>query len=156
VTTTPANPTLLSLVYASAATAEFTAVDLEALLRHSRTSNQADGVTGMLLYRRGRFLQLLEGPADAVRAKMTEIRRDPRHENVRVLLEEDVPARQFPEWTMGYATEDALEQVDVPGYRTTFDDLDMIPDTGNELGPIVGALRELIWWFRMNTDTVQS
>lgn len=155
-TTTPASAPLLSLVYASTASIDFTRTDLQGLLQHSRISNEADSVTGMLLYRRGRFLQLLEGPNDAVRAKMAKIQRDPRHINVRTLLEEDVPARQFPEWTMGYATDDALEQVEVPGYRTTFDDLDMIPDTGHDLGPMVSALRELIWWFRMNTDTVQA
>jgi hypothetical protein len=147
---------LLSLVYASTASIDFTTSDLEGLLLHSRSANEADDVTGMLLYRRGRFLQLLEGPGLAVRAKMTKIQRDPRHENVRTLLEEDVPARQFPEWTMGYATDDALEQVNVPGYRTTFDDLDMIPETGNGLGPTMTALRELIGWFRLNSDTVQS
>ena len=153
---TPPETSLLSLVYASTATVNFTAPDLEALLGQSRKSNAADDVTGMLLFRRGRFLQLLEGPRDAVRVKMAKIHRDPRHDNVRVLLEEQVPGRQFPEWTMGYATSDALEKVNVPGYRTTFDDLDMIPDTGKDLGPMVGALRELIWWFRMNTDSLHA
>jgi hypothetical protein len=32
----------------------------------------------------------------------------------------------------------------------------MIPDTGNELGPMAVALPELIRWFRMNTDIVRA
>ena len=79
------------------------------------------------------------------------VERDP------VLLEEDVAERQFPGWTMGYAAEDSLRHAEVPGYRTTFDDIDFLPDD-HEAGPIVPALRELIRWFRETrpADTEQA
>jgi len=138
---------LLSLVYASQAVVGFDLRALEALLEHARASNEAAGVTGLLLFKDHRFLQLLEGPESAVREKMRLIVEDARHHEVTVLLEEHVPARQFPEWTMGYAADDTLRHADVPGYRTTFDDIDFIPDDYQH-GPAVAALRELIRWFR--------
>lgn len=138
---------LLSLVYSSRAVVGFGLDALDELLVHARTANEAVGITGLLLYRDHRFLQLLEGPEAAVREKMSLITEDPRHDHVTVLLEEDVPRRQFPGWTMGYAAEDSLRHAEVPGYRTTFDDIDFLPDD-HEAGPVVPALRELIRWFR--------
>jgi hypothetical protein len=146
---------LLSLVYASKAVVGFTSADLENLLTRSRASNAADGISGMLLFKDHRFLQLLEGPADAVRAKMRLIREDARHYDVLLLLEEHVRERQFADWTMGYAAEDVLHGVRVPGYRTTFDDIDFIPDD-HDAGPVLPALRELIRWFRANPVHVRD
>ena len=140
---------LLSLVYSSRAVVGFGLDDLDELLAHSRRANADSGVTGLLLFKDHRFLQLLEGPVAAVREKMAFIAEDPRHDHVTVLLEEDVPTRQFPEWTMGYAAEDTLQRAEVPGHRTTFDDIDFIPDD-HRAGPNLPALRELLRWFREN------
>ena len=125
----------------------FTSTDLEDLLTRSREANTGDAISGMLLFKAHRFLQLLEGPADAVRAKMRLIREEARHYDVLVLLEEAVPERQFPDWTMGYAADTTLHGVTVPGYRTTFDDIDFIPDD-HDARPVLPALRELLRWFR--------
>lgn len=145
---------LLSVVYASTAVVGFGEDDLVALLRQSRASNAEDDVSGMLLFKDHRFLQLLEGPEDAVRAKLRVIEEDARHHDVLVLLEEEIDDRQFPDWTMGYASDTALRQVQVPGYRTTFDDIDFVPED-HEAGPVLPALRALIGWFRANPAELQ-
>jgi hypothetical protein len=144
---------MLSLVYASTAVVGFNGADLAELLALSRAANSADSITGVLLFRNHRFLQLLEGPPHAVRNKMQLIAEDARHQDVLVLLEETVPQRQFPDWTMGYAAASALEGVTVPGHRTTFDDIDFLPDD-HDAGPILPALRELIRWFRTSPEHV--
>lgn len=146
---------LLSLVYSSRAVVGFGLDDLDELLVHSRRANAQVGVTGLLLFKDHRFLQLLEGPSAAVREKMAFIAEDARHEHVTVLLEEDVPTRQFPDWTMGYAAEDTLQRADVPGHRTTFDDIDFLPDD-HRVGPDVSELRELLRWFRENQPSAAS
>ncbi|MFJ4221807.1 BLUF domain-containing protein [Curtobacterium luteum] len=134
-------------MYSSIAVIGFDLPALDELLQRSRVANAEADVTGLLLFREHRFLQLLEGPESAVREKMSLIAEDPRHERVRVLLEEHVLVRQFPEWTMGYAADGALRAASVPGYRTAFDDIDSLPD--NQVGgPVASALRELIRWFR--------
>lgn len=71
---------------------------LESAVRH----NTEDGITGMLLYSGGNFLQVLEGPHDAVRSTYQRICRDPRHRNASILLEQEIPERHFPSWRMGY------------------------------------------------------
>ncbi|MDM7892827.1 BLUF domain-containing protein [Curtobacterium caseinilyticum] len=135
---------MLSLIYSSVATRSLGDDDLAALLAQSRRANAENDITGVLLFRNGYFLQLLEGPDQAVRAKMDTIKHDDRHTKVTVLTEELIEERQFPEWTMGYPAEDTdVEQA--PGYRTTFDDLDAADGTQISSVP---ALRELIRWFR--------
>ncbi|MDM7887296.1 BLUF domain-containing protein [Curtobacterium sp. RHCJP20] len=150
-TQTPADGSLLSLVYASRAVVGFGLDDLDELLVHARSANARAGVTGLLLFRDHRFLQLLEGPSAAVREKMAYIAEDPRHDQVTVLLEEQVSSRQFPDWSMGYAAEATLQRAAVPGHRTTFDDLDFLPDDHGG-APDLATVRELLQWFRQDRD----
>ncbi|MDR6689426.1 hypothetical protein J2X55_000325 [Microbacterium sp. 1154] len=137
---------LVSISYVSAASEPFDDGHLNDLLAQSRRSNHGHDLTGMLLYRRGRFFQVLEGPQDAVDELMTKIRRDPRHTGVRVLLSEHIDERRFTEWTMGY------EPIGVPttpapeGFRDTFDDLEADDEDAS-----IRAVRELTVWFRART-----
>jgi len=93
---------MLSIVYLSSESYRYTDGDLATSLIHWRANNRRLGITGVLLYREGRILQLLEGPKDAVRAMFAEIERDPRHKQVKKLSEEMITEREFPDWSMGY------------------------------------------------------
>ena len=93
---------IYQLVYSSSATQEFWPDDLFRLVETSRRKNALRAVTGMLLFRDGQFLQLLEGPEREVISVFELVKRDPRHTGVKVLLSEAVADRQFPEWTMGF------------------------------------------------------
>lgn len=93
---------MIRLVYASHATVPFTEADLDALLESCRRHNVAHGVTGMLLYRDGDFLQALEGEADAVRETFARIERDPRHAGTLVLDESPIEEREFGSWAMAF------------------------------------------------------
>ena len=138
---------MLSITYSSAALQPFSQDDLLALLEQSRSSNEQDGLTGVLVYRDDRFLQLLEGPDDVVRERMRVIEADDRHGTIRVLLEDEIEERQFPDWTMGFVMTDNGD-VQIPGYRRTFDDIDSNRSTSGSLP----ALRALISWFRAQHD----
>jgi hypothetical protein len=135
---------LLSIVYSSSAAHPYDAEDLGALLALSRDNNARHQLTGMLLYRNGRFLQVLEGPEDVLRQRMSIIAADPQHTDVRILLQGTIDERQFPDWTMGYEPVSEAMADDVPGYRTTFADLDRDEEPSHSLQ----ALRELIRWFQ--------
>jgi hypothetical protein len=76
--------------------------ELATLLERSRERNREVGVTGMLLYKNGCFLQAFEGPATQVRILHERIARDPRHRNIVVLLDDPIPKRAFSHWTMGF------------------------------------------------------
>lgn len=91
---------LLSVIYHSVQAAGLSEADLAALRLKSRHANRAFGVTGMLLAHDGQFLQALEGPEPIVRSLLEAIARDPRHEQVTVLVEEFVQHRRFPDWAM--------------------------------------------------------
>lgn len=108
---------MYQLVYVSSATVPFPTPDLLALLAVSRANNSRAGVTGLLLYRDGNFMQVLEGPEDAVRATFARIEGDRRHKGSLVLLSGPVPSRQFPDWSMGFRDLGSAEVRDTPGFN---------------------------------------
>ena len=55
------NDSIYQLVYISAANHEFTEKELHELLSKARKNNESYGITGMLLYHQGSFIQALEG-----------------------------------------------------------------------------------------------
>ena len=93
---------LTSLVYVSSAVELFSQAELRALLDTSRRNNSRSGITGMLLYKDGNFLQVLEGPATAIRDVHVRINRDPRHTGLITLMERPITERQFADWSMGF------------------------------------------------------
>ncbi len=88
------------LTYKSVATASPSPSDLRALVGQARSRNRNLGITGMLLYEEGSFLQTLEGPPDKLSALWASIRQDTRHEHIEVLSEHIAPARLFSEWDL--------------------------------------------------------
>lgn len=136
---------LVSLVYTSTASASFRETDLPSLLDECRRLNTARDITGMLLYRNGRFIQVLEGERGTVHALVDTIRADPRHVDMRVLLENAAEERTFPDWTMGYEPLRGDASSAPEGYRDSFADLDADAD-GETL---TRALAELTLWFRV-------
>jgi hypothetical protein len=93
---------VIRLVYVSAATVPFTDASLAQLLRISRENNTRAGITGMLVYRDGDFLQVLEGEEDAVRETFHRIARDNRHARTLVLDDSEISEREFSDWSMGF------------------------------------------------------
>lgn len=89
------------MIYASAASTGLRATDLEAIARRSRINNDAEGLTGFLLYQRPRFYAVLEGESEVLFARMERIATDVRHSRLRVLREEPVRRRRFSNWSFG-------------------------------------------------------
>jgi hypothetical protein len=90
---------LLQLIYASHPFG-FDSATLSAILLDARRCNTRDGITGMLICRGDLFLQLLEGPTDAVEATCRRIMADDRHVDMRILSRAPVENRLFPLWSM--------------------------------------------------------
>ncbi|MFT5631284.1 MAG: hypothetical protein ACI9HB_002463 [Gammaproteobacteria bacterium] len=110
------------IVYVSQATKSFSTDDLAELLTHSRARNSTDEVTGLLVYRynddfkRGNFLQVLEGPEDALEDVWRRISSDPRHHTIIVLEEGESQTRMFADWSMGFRNVDALDLAKFNGF----------------------------------------
>ena len=89
------------LLYASNTSRNTADAVLDDILAASRRNNAGAGVTGMLLYVEGGFMQVLEGEDAAVGAVYDRIAKDKRHWNTLVLLDREAP-RAFSEWSMGF------------------------------------------------------
>lgn len=88
------------LTYKSIATSAPATADLKALVGRARARNRSLGVTGMLLFENGYFLQTLEGTPDKLDLLWSSIKRDARHDHIEVLSEHIVPARAFSDWNL--------------------------------------------------------
>jgi hypothetical protein len=73
---------------------------LAGILAVSRRNNPRDDITGALICRNDLYLQLIEGPGDAIDVLYERIQADDRHFDVRLLLEEPMGGRLFPGWAM--------------------------------------------------------
>ena len=122
---------MLQLVYISSAVA---APDTAPILAVSRHNNMRDDITGLLYADGKRFLQVLEGPAEAVETTYARIAADPRHRAVVQLSRRTVAAREFGQWRMAerlpdelgasfVARVEALIAGAAPDVRATFDGL---------------------------------
>lgn len=109
---------LYNLVYVSAASRPFAERDLVDLLEQAREKNAKLGITGMLLFRDGAFMQALEGTKDHVKAVFEKIEKDERHECIVVLYEGPIKSRSFPDWSMGFKTPSEAELSEVEGYTS--------------------------------------
>ena len=86
---------MITVVYVSSAVLLMSPTDLLDLLRNSRERNHVAQITGMLLYRDGNFMQVLEGEERVVDALQERIRRDPRHRGMICLLRQRLAERAF-------------------------------------------------------------
>jgi hypothetical protein len=107
---------LYSLVYVSSAVSLFSAAELIALLDQSRANNTRLGVSGMLLYKDGNTMQLLEGDREVVLGLYERIARDPRHRGLLRLVEANIETRLFADWSMAFRDLNAPETRAIPGY----------------------------------------
>ncbi|ASP22663.1 sensors of blue-light using FAD [Antarctobacter heliothermus] len=96
------------LIYLSSAVRLATRDDLAQILGAARRNNRRDGVTGLLMYHDGTFLQILEGEETAVDRVFERIARNDLHRGVQSLPSSQVHERLFADWTMAFARPDAL------------------------------------------------
>jgi len=90
-------------VYHSKARPGLTGADIDVFLQSSRRNNRNVGIGGMLLFGRGCFIQLIEGPGPAVERTYRRILSDPRHIDAMLLYDGSGEPRRFPGWSMGFA-----------------------------------------------------
>ncbi len=91
---------LVRLLYASRAV-DSSSEAITNILAHSRQYNPSLGITGILCYGGGVFLQAIEGGRMAVNDLYGHILRDARHRDVVLLDYEEIAERRFGGWTMG-------------------------------------------------------
>ena len=90
-----------NVLYCSHATELMTGEKLLQIVETSQQNNPRRGITGLLVYGGGMFLQWLEGPRPAVEALMATLSTDARHETiVRLQVLDGLKERLYPSWVM--------------------------------------------------------
>lgn len=92
---------LVRLVYASRSVNDLSPQDLQAILRSSREHNPGEGITGLLCFDQGVFIQVLEGGREAVNARYKRIVMDQRHDHPTLISYEEIGERRYAGWSMG-------------------------------------------------------
>lgn len=93
---------LETIVYVSSARKALDDEALESLLKQARALNERDGLTGVLLYHDGNFVQALEGETAPLEETFARIERDARHGGLITLHRAPIGRRSFPDWSMGF------------------------------------------------------
>jgi hypothetical protein len=110
---------LVRLMYASRAVPAVDHDELLAILRKSKSNNPVNGVTGVLCFSEGIFMQVLEGGRSAVNRLYNTIVSDARHTQVELLMYEEIQQRSFAGWSMGQVSMARLNPALVMKYSET-------------------------------------
>lgn len=108
---------LYEIIYTSLATRDLPPEELAQLLERARVHNASLGVTGMMIYHRREFMQLLEGEREVVQSLYDRIASDPRHQQLRKIWDGPIRERGFADWRMAFVAPDALDLGGRPGYQ---------------------------------------
>lgn len=137
---------IYSLVYLSRAKRAMSSQELDGLLVKARDINATLNITGMLLYHSGAFMQILEGPKDAVTELFYEkIIKDERHHKVVVTTKGFAPRRQFSGWRMSFENLDGRGEIRPDGFSSFIPDGSaegLVPDHADRTVQILNNFRK--------------
>ena len=113
---------LIQLIYGSSAPTDMSEEELLAILEKSRENNRQRKITGILLFKSGNFLQVLEGEEEIVMDLYRTIQQDPRHGNVITVANRKIKERGFGDWQMAFVNLNSVKPEEVPGYSEFLND----------------------------------
>ncbi|HEU4678145.1 MAG TPA: BLUF domain-containing protein [Terrimicrobiaceae bacterium] len=90
------------IVYLSRASPGLDENAVDQLVQSARKKNARLGITGVLFFERGHFLQVLEGGREDIQVLFQKIRSDERHSGLQLLVEDDLESRQFGSWSLAW------------------------------------------------------
>lgn len=101
---------MLRLIYVSRAFEGIQASDMEAILASAQKKNKENGITGMLVFNRSFFLQVIEGPRPVINDLLKSLISDTRHFHLVVISCEEIDERKWENWSMDYVIPSAANQ----------------------------------------------
>ncbi|MCF7567647.1 BLUF domain-containing protein [Sabulilitoribacter arenilitoris] len=76
--------------------------NLRGIYSKAKENNNKNGISGILIYKKKNFLQVLEGEEDVVNATFKRILNDKRHHNVFLVIENNIRSRFFEDYNFGF------------------------------------------------------
>lgn len=74
--------------------------DFNNILNTARKENPVHGITGVLFYDQGKFIQIIEGEKESLETLMHKLKCDHRHKNMKTLIDTAVDRRELADWNM--------------------------------------------------------
>ncbi|MEM8497712.1 MAG: BLUF domain-containing protein [Pseudomonadota bacterium] len=109
------------LIYQSTIQGQLDSASIESLVNQSSVHNNRSDITGLLIQKNKRFLQILEGKPIAILRLFERIEQDHRHTDVHVLHQHYVDQRKFADWSMRLVAPDDALRVGGPVYNKLFE-----------------------------------
>jgi hypothetical protein len=100
---------MIRLVYISQAVVGFANDEVQNILQSSKRNNSANGITGVLVFGGGLFMQVLEGSEHAVLRLYVKILEDRRHTDCRLIHISPTTEQTFKQWSMAVLDSDPLD-----------------------------------------------
>lgn len=100
----------------------FSEEDIAELLQVAKKNNQNLGITGILLFIEGSFLQVLEGEKEDVLKLFKTIREDDRHYDIITIFQGEKNERNFEKWSMGFKDIPLVECKQQTGFEDISDE----------------------------------
>lgn len=91
---------IYQLVYRSRASEDISYSQIQSILESAEIFNRQNNLTGLLVYKHGYFLQLIEGERLKVLDLYRRILKDPRHSDIERLAEGESTVRVFNRWPL--------------------------------------------------------
>jgi hypothetical protein len=125
----PSHSIQVRLLYVSRAVGPQTTTMTTTILAQAQVNNAAQGITGVLCQGQGFFFQVIEGERSRVNALYRRISADTRHQDVDLLLYEEISERRFGQWSMALVH----LSVDDPMVKLQHPDFDPYSATGAQV-----------------------
>lgn len=132
----------IQLLYLSNAKPELKQEQLDSILRVSRENNPSRDITGLLVFANGVFIQVLEGPRNAVHKLFETICDDTRHQDVAILGEYTGQERIFAKWSMGFLQSTLDELTRITGSASMIGREDILSLLSNDEAEAVRFLKK--------------
>ncbi|MCB0461616.1 MAG: BLUF domain-containing protein [Flavobacteriaceae bacterium] len=91
-----------TLCYVSSAKSSLTDLDIDHLFRVNKRNNTKYGISGILVYNYGNFLQILEGDKQTIYFLFEKISQDSRHNNIIKLIDASTDEHIFEGYDSGF------------------------------------------------------
>ncbi|CAM4264377.1 BLUF domain-containing protein [Gillisia hiemivivida] len=97
-----------AIVYVSTASKDLEKKEIERILNSSKTWNNENDVTGLLLFSEGNFFQIIEGEKKKISELFEDIKKDKRHHDIIQIFGKDIHKEAYD----GYASDFVLDSAD--------------------------------------------
>ncbi|PKQ63944.1 hypothetical protein BZG02_07995 [Labilibaculum filiforme] len=135
---------LIHIVYISISHRDLSEKELSDFLREIRAKNKKLNITGLLLYKDGSFIQVIEGEEETLQTLFKQVKNDSRHTNIIELLTEPITERSFPDWSMGFRVVETKDLEKIRGFSALMNeehDSEVLPGIADQVLMLLNSFR---------------